>query len=125
MNYQKIRNNIEDTIKQKGLIRENVLVAIDIPRQSYLNMFKRESINLNTLQKFADYLDVPVTFLIDGSNNIITSQAEKDLERKYFKAVELLALNGIKLELGKTKGVLLPTIDPFFLTKLGHKVTHP
>lgn len=54
-------------------------------------------------------------------SSISTKNSNEDFKEKYYRAVEILALNGIKLDLGKTNGVFdLAIWDNVFFNNLAH-----
>ncbi|MBA4848983.1 helix-turn-helix domain-containing protein [Emticicia sp. BO119] len=113
MDYTALKERIEKKIRQKGVLKMKMFEDLDLSRQTYHNMFDRKSINLNTLEKISEYLDTSIPELLGGSE-----KENVEWKEKYFKAVELLALNGIKLDLGKIKGGL-------YLRPSGHNFFYP
>ncbi|WP_337045456.1 hypothetical protein [Emticicia sp. 17c] len=110
--YSLIRQRIEQTIKEKGISKQKFCSDLGFSRQSFYQFFYNESMNVNYLFTIANYIGKPISFLI-GETDLDTikiseskNEANNEYKDKYLKAVELLALNGIRLDLGKTNGVL-------------------
>ena len=59
-----IRNNVKLILKCKNLQIKDVVIEFGVTRQSIDLQLKSENIGLKTLQKYADFLQVPPYYLL-------------------------------------------------------------
>ena len=82
---QKIKN----LVKQKNLIYEDFAKKIGKSKPTVVNYFNKKSkIDIDTIEKIAEVLDVPVSYFFeDGENN--TNSIDKELLRIFKKKVSV------------------------------------
>lgn len=63
-NSKKLHQIIKERLKQRGLILEDLFLALDISRAGYGKAINSKIIKLSQLETIADYLQVPLPELL-------------------------------------------------------------
>ena len=84
-------NRIRKLIDAKNLTIRGVAEKIGISEAGIHNMFRSHDMKISTLQKIADYFEVPITYFFDDDD---------DIDARNNKAVDLVfdALKGVVKE---------------------------
>lgn len=90
MDYEKLKVKIRTLLAEKASNDSKMCDEIGITREGYSKMFRVESININTLEKIANYLGVPLWHLLADTKANVSGENE-DYKLKYYQAVEFIA----------------------------------
>lgn len=90
MDYEKLKQKVKILLSEKGSTEQKMCEDIGITNVGYYKMMRNESMNVNTLEKIANYLGIPLWHLLADTKANVSAENE-DYKLKYYQAVEFIA----------------------------------
>lgn len=87
----KIAEKIKDWAKTKDIFLKDMLLELDLNKNTFSNMYKGSMLKADSLAKIADYLSCSVDYLLGRTNN---PNIKREVDRKNFSSedFELLSI---------------------------------